>query len=153
MIVYLGADHRGFQLKEDLKKWLTDEKYDVVDCGNSSFEPFDDAVDFAKEVSDKMLLNPHIRQYTDRSEALGILLCGSGIAISIAMNRRKYIRCALAVNPLQIRHGVENDHINAIALPAEHISIDEAKEIIRSFLTSQPLPDDKYIRRIGKLDM
>lgn len=143
MRIYVGSDHRGFELKQKIIALLAERGHDVVDCGNDHLDPFDDAVDFAKIVSQKIQTDP---------DARGILFCGSGIDMCIASNRFKGVRCALGINTNHVRHGRENDHINCLAIPAEFIGENEIHEMITTFLNTQPKQDEKYLRRVKKLD-
>ncbi len=86
MVVYIGADHRGFELKEELKLRLTVEGYQVEDVGNKEFDPEDDYVDFAKALGDIV---------ADSSDAKGILICGSGVGVDMAANKVRGVRSCL----------------------------------------------------------
>lgn len=112
MTIFIGADHRGFELKNKLIEYLQEKNIRVEDLGNYQYEPLDDNPDFAKKVAQAVLQNPH--------EFLGILICGSGVGVSITANRFKGIRCVLGFNENQVRHARENDHVNTLALPSEY---------------------------------
>ncbi|OGK15957.1 hypothetical protein A2690_00695 [Candidatus Roizmanbacteria bacterium RIFCSPHIGHO2_01_FULL_39_12b] len=143
MVIYIGADHRGFNLKQKLIPWLQNEGHEVFDCGNDHLDPLDDAVDFAKLVTQNI---------QNDSQAYGLLLCGSGIDMAIAANRFKGIRCALGINPNHVKHGRGNDHINCLSMPAEYIDENIAHEMITTFINTYPKQDEKYLRRVAKLD-
>ena len=80
-------------------------------------------------------------------------MCGSGIGVCITANRHKGIRCGAAYTVDQARHGRENDHVNILALAADMIKLDQAKEIVHAFVNSSPLMKEKYVRRVRKHDM
>lgn len=143
MNIYIAADHRGFFLKQELKTWLGEMGYPVIDCGNTTQEPLDDYPDFVHELTSQMLRDPG---------SLGIAICGSGIGVSIAANRRHGIRAGLCLRVDQATHARQNDHINCLCLAANYSPLDEAKKIVSAFLTSIPNLEDKYIRRAKKVD-
>lgn len=145
MKIYIGADHRGFEMKEELVSWLQEAGHEVVDCGNDQLDPEDDFVDYGFAVAKKVAADA-----TDESRGIGI--CGSGIGMSIAANRVKGVRCGLSHNAKHVEHARQNDHINMLALASEWVSLDEAKEIITAFLNTEMSPKEKYARRAQKLD-
>lgn len=142
MKIYIGADHRGFALKQQLIEWLKKQKYFVEDCGNTVYDPKDDYPDFAQKVA-------HV---VTEQQALGIVICGSGVGVSIGANRYKGIRCALGFNTDQVKDSRMHDHINMLALAADFTDIKQAQEMVGVFLTTQPNAQEKYLRRIKKLD-
>jgi ribose 5-phosphate isomerase B len=147
MTIFIAADHRGFELKNKLIKWLKSQKYQVIDCGNTIYDPTDDYPDYISEVTKRLLATEAVAE-----EALGIVICGSGVGVCIAANRFKGIRCALGFDVHQIKHGCENDHINVLALPADYINLTTAKRFIKTFLTTKPVMKEKYLRRIRKTE-
>jgi len=144
MKIYIGADHRGFELKSKLVEWLRAQNHDVEDCGNTKHDPVDDYVDFANNVAMSVIANPN---------SLGIVMCGSGVGVSVAANRHKGIICALGFDTHQVTHARQNDHINMLSIPSEYVDFEKTKELIVAFLTAQPKTDEKYLRRKEKLDM
>ncbi|MBM3209458.1 RpiB/LacA/LacB family sugar-phosphate isomerase [Candidatus Shapirobacteria bacterium] len=141
-MIYLGSDHRGYQLKEKIKEWLTGWGYEYEDLGNERYEPEDDYPEFATKVAKGVL-----RELGD----LGILICGSGIGISIVANRFAGVRCGLGFSEEQIRRGRKEDDINCLALPADFVNDDEARQIVRAFLETKFLGEEKYKRRIREI--
>lgn len=144
MKIYIGADHRGFELKNTLLTWLKEQGHDVTDCGNTRLDPLDDYVDFANRVADSVVAN---------HDSLGIVICGSGVGVSVAANRHKGIICALGFDAHQVSHARENDHINVLSIPSEYVDTQKAQTLITAFLTATPKTDEKYIRRKEKLDL
>lgn len=144
MNIFIGTDHRGFDLKNKLMEYLQEKNIRIEDMGNYSYDPLDDYTDFATKVAQAVRQNP--------TEFLGIVICGSGIGASIMVNRYKGVRCALAFEPSQVKHGRENDHINVISVPAEYINFEQAKQIVDIFLNTPVKKEEKYFRRIRKLD-
>ena len=161
MKIFIGADHRGFKLKEHLRKWLVTEGHEVIDCGNEVYDESDDYVDFAVEVgrrvatgdTDTQILGVAGGSPEDADiQSLGIVICGSGIGVSIAANRLRSVRCALVHSPEEATHGRERDHANVIALGADNLESVEAEKIVLTFLKSKPKTEERYIRRSRKLD-
>jgi ribose 5-phosphate isomerase B len=142
MTVYIGADHRGFKLKESLKKKLSEAGYEVVDTGNSKYEPDDDFVDFIPKLKDGVLKG-----------GKGILICGSGVGVDIAANKNKGIRAGLLFDPKQARLAREDDNINVAVLAADFIDIKEAWEIVEIFLAAIFMPLERHIRRLEKIKL
>lgn len=144
MTVFIGSDHRGFELKNKLIESLQEKNIRIEDLGNYQFDPLDDYPDFARKVAQAVLQN--------KENHLGIVICGSGVGVCIAANRHKAIRCALGFTVEQITHARENDHINVLALPSDYIDFEKALQIIDAFLVSVPKTEEKYLRRINQLD-
>ncbi|MBW7960526.1 RpiB/LacA/LacB family sugar-phosphate isomerase [Patescibacteria group bacterium] len=144
MTIFIGADHRGIEFKNRLIEYLHEKDIRIEDLGPYQFDPLDDACDYAKKVSQAVLQN--------LENHLGIVICGSGGAVAMAANRHKLIRAAVAMNTHQAVHIVENDHCNVLALAADYTPIEEAEKIIDAFLSAKPKNDEKYLRRIRKLD-
>jgi len=145
MPVFIAADHRGFDLKNKLVEYLQEKNIRVEDFGNYSLDNEDDYPDFSQKVAQAVQQNPE--------ENVGIVICGSGIGVSMAVNRFKHIRCGIAFNLDQVQHGRENDHTNVLALASDYTDFETAKKYIDIFLSSQPKLVDKYIRRAKKLDV
>jgi ribose 5-phosphate isomerase B len=143
MKIYLAADHRGFELKEQIKKYLNHEKYEIVDVSNNSKEQTDDYPDFVHKLYCKMKNEP---------ESRGIVLCGSGIGVTISANRFSLIRCGLCFNKDQTKMARAHDNINVLALAADYIKPEAAYEIIDIFLNTQVDSNPKYAKRLTKIN-
>ncbi len=142
-MVYIGADHGGFLLKEELKKMLTTDGTVVEDMGATSLDPTDDYPDFAHAVALKVVANPE--------NAKGIVICRSGGGVAIVANKTKRIR-AVQVNSVEgAKHARSNDDANIIALAGDWLSIEQAKEIVTAFLQTSFLAQEKDQRRIDKI--
>ncbi len=150
MQVYLGSDHAGFNLKNLLKKYLESqndpnaeiEKYHVVDLGVFTHDP-SDYPDIAREVCEKVFENKN---------SLGILICGSGVGMSIAANRRKGIRAVLAGNETIARQAREDDDANILCMGGRFIGMELAKGITDAFLVAQFNTAERHVRRINKIE-
>lgn len=143
MRIYLGSDHRGFELKEELKKWLTEESYEVEDVGDHVFDPEDDYVDFALKVAEFI----EGAEEHDR----GILLCGSGHGVEMVANRFRHVKAILAFNDEVTVQGRQHEDANVLVIPADWIDSESAKNRVRLFLETEKNTDDKYVRRRARV--
>lgn len=144
MTIFIGADHRGFEMKNKIIEYLQEKNIRVEDLGAYEFNALDDYPDYSQKVAQAILQNP--------GEFLGIGICGSGNGTAIAANRIRGIYCGLGFTEKQVKHMRENDHINMLAIPAEFINFDEAKILIDAFLNNKPNLQEKYLRRLQKMD-
>lgn len=142
MKIYIGADHRGFSLKENLKNWLTSLGHEVVDCGAASLNPSDDYPDFAFAVADNV-----VREEGSR----GVVACGSSIGVTIAANKVKGARCSPGLSPAEIARGREDDDTNILALSADYLSEDEAQKMVTAFLETPFKAEENHVRRLKKI--
>ncbi|NCO89501.1 ribose-5-phosphate isomerase [Candidatus Wolfebacteria bacterium CG18_big_fil_WC_8_21_14_2_50_39_7] len=144
MLIYIGADHRGFSLKEIFKKILKDKGYEVVDVGNDHYDENDDYPDFAKLVGLAISQEPVNRR--------GILICGSGVGVDIVANKFKGVRSALVNNPDQAYLSRNDDDSNVLSLAADFLSEDDAKKILGTFLQTPFAGEGKFQRRLQKIN-
>ncbi|MCX8015125.1 MAG: ribose 5-phosphate isomerase B [candidate division WOR-3 bacterium] len=138
----IGSDHRGYKLKEKLKEFLKKQKYQVIDFGVYSEERADYPL-IAFE------LTRHIPETADPKLPLikfGILICGSGIGMSISANKVKGIRAALCLSPQLAMRARQHNNANVLVLPAEFISFSKAKKIVEVFLREKFLKGRYQIR-------
>lgn len=142
MKVYIGADHRGFSLKEELRPWLEEQAHEVTDVGAETYKDGDDYVDYARAVA---------KSVSSDTGSRGIILCGSGVGVDIAANKIDGIRSGLGFSAEQVKSARNDDDINVLALPADTVNLDQAKEMIQTFLTTPFAHIDRYERRIEKL--
>ena len=142
-MIYLGADHRGFELKERLKKRLIDEGFDITDLGNDHLDPTDDYVDFAKKVAEAT---------TGLSENRGILLCGSGAGVDMIANKVEGIRSALVFDVPRSVQARQHEDANVISLPADILDEESAFEISKAFLTTEFSGDERHVMRLEKME-
>src|SRR3972149_6282523 len=110
-MIYIGADHRGFQLKEEIKKYLAERGEKFKDIGNLKFEPDDDYPDFAVKVAGEVAKSPKKNR--------GILLCGSGVGVDVAANKVRGVRSALALSAWMAQAAREDDEVNVLSLSAD----------------------------------
>ena len=119
MKILLGADHRGFEIKEKLKKWLEKNGYEVVDMGNRKYDPEDDFVDFALKLAEKV----------SKDGGMGVLLCGSG-GMALVANKVKGIRAVEVYDEERARHAKSDDNANVLAIPADVVDEEKAKKMV-----------------------
>lgn len=141
-MIYIGSDHRGFELKKKIKEKLQAHNYQFEDVGANEFNPNDDYTDFAIRTAEKVAEN---------QENYGVLLCGSGAGVCIASNKVKGIRAALIDNLEIVKKSREDDDINILCLPADFIDENLAWEIIEIFLNTEFIANEKHLRRIEKI--
>ncbi|MDD3098526.1 MAG: ribose 5-phosphate isomerase B [Candidatus Pacebacteria bacterium] len=142
-MLYIGADHRGYNLKEEIKKFLKEEKIEFNDLGNLNHDQNDDYPDFAKEVALKV-------SSSERDK--GILICGSGIGMSIAANKIKGIRAGLCLSGYMAKEAKQSANINILCLSADLTDPATAKTIVRNWLEADFKKEERYLRRIEKIN-
>ena len=143
MKVFLGADHRGFELKEKLKEWLTANGYEVHDLGADRFDAGDDYPDFASAVAARVAGDPVNRR--------GVLLCGSGGGMDVAANKVRGIRASVAWSVDAAAHTRSHDDANVVSIPADWTPPEAAAEIVRAFLETPFSGEERHARRLKKI--
>jgi ribose 5-phosphate isomerase B len=145
MKVYIGADHNGFQMKQQLTDFLTRSGHEVIDEGDTSLKPEDDFPQFAGRVVSAMLSS-------NEREPMGILICGSGQGMCIAANRFKGIRACLCHDMQEARIARNDDDCNVLCLPARLLTTKQAEPIIAAWLMTPFAAAPRFKRRIQELD-
>lgn len=147
MKIYIGADHQGFRLKEDLEVYLRSAGYEVEDEGSEKLDPEDDFPVFAARVVSKILSS-------DDPEPRGILLCGSGQGMAMAANRFGGIRAAVIWDKEEARLARNDDDSNVLALPARLLDADKQKayDIVETWLKTPFEKITRRTRRIAEMD-
>ena len=140
MKIGIANDHRGYKLKTKLVPYLEKKGYEVEDFGALSTE----SVDYSDY---GILLGEKVR---DKEIDFGIVICGSGIGISIACNKVKGIRCAKVNNSKEAKLSRIDNNANVIAL-SEKLFLFEAKDIVDAFLNTKYEEIERYQRRIDKI--
>lgn len=142
MKVYIGVDHGGYQLKEELKKYLSELGYAVEDVGAHELNPEDDYPDYVFPTAESVARN---------SGSMGIVIGRSGNGEAIAANKVKGIRAALCWNEEVAKKAREHNDANVLSLGADYISLDEAKNIVKTFLETPFSEEERHKRRIEKI--
>lgn len=137
--IFLGVDHQGEKYKKDIIKYLISNGIDIIDTEIEN-NPDDDYPDFAYKVCEQVLEN----------NGLGILICGSGIGMSIAANKVKGIRCARVVNVDDAFSAKNHNGANVISF-GTNLSLEEVKLIIDTFIATKKPTEERHIRRIEKV--
>ena len=137
--ISIGSDHAGFKLKESIKNYLTGAGYDVKDFGTNSEESVD-YPDYAKLVSKDVVKN----------NSRGILVCGTGIGMSIAANKIKGIRAAVCRNEYDAEMSRRHNDANVLALGSRITPKAKAKRIVDVFLKT-PFEEGRHVQRIKKI--
>lgn len=142
MKIILGADHRGFELKQEIKKYLLSTNHTVFDVGELLPDASDDYPDFASKAAKYVLENPENR---------GIVVCGSGVGVCITANKFKGIRCGLGLMEQQVQAARHDDDINMLALASDYIIFDDARRMVDIFLQTPFEPTENHVRRLEKI--
>jgi len=137
MKIAIGSDHGGFFYKEKIKEYLKSQKYKVIDKGTYSPEPVDYPY-FGREVA---------KSIAEKEAEFGIIICGTGIGISIAANKVKGIRAALCTNEFMARMARSHNDANILALGQRVIGLDHAFAIVDVFLNT-PFEGGRHERRV-----
>lgn len=138
--IALASDHAAYAMKAELAEWLRGAGYDVLDLGTNGPDSVD-YPDFGYALGEAI---------ASGRAGLGIALCGSGIGISIAVNRNPACRCARVDDPLSASLARNHNDANVLALGARLIGIEMAKACVTAFLTA-PFEGGRHQRRIDKL--
>jgi ribose 5-phosphate isomerase B len=144
MVVYFGADHGGFQLKEQLKQFVKDMGYEIFDAGAAALDPGDDYPQFAAAVAAKVAADPQNNR--------GILLCRNGAGVAIVANKFKGVRATLALSPNHAFSVRNDDDANVLALGGDFTTPEEAQKIARVFLLTPFEPAARRVRRLKEIE-
>lgn len=140
MKIAIGSDHAGFELKEQLRDTLRAAGYEVADLGTASTESTD-YPDYAAAVA---------RAVRDGQADKGILVCSSGVGMSIAANKIKGIRAALGTNPEEVSFVRRHNDANVLAIGAKYTGAALAGELVNLFLTTE-FEGGRHQRRLDKI--
>ena len=137
----MGADHAGYELKQELAAWLRQAGHQVLDLGTGSTDPVD-YPDYAESVGRAVLAGKGER---------GILICGSGVGASVAANKLPGIRAGLCHDTYSAHQGVEHDDMNVLVLGGRVIGPELARELVRHYLGAQFSGEARHVRRLEKI--
>ena len=136
--VAIGADHGGFDLKQQLLPLLA-PTYDILDVGAASLDPADDYPDSAEAVA---------RAVASGQAQRGVVICGSGVGGCIAANKVPGVRAATCHDTYSAHQGVEHDDMNVLCLGARVIGIEVATELVAAFLKARFSGEERHRRRL-----
>lgn len=139
-IVAIASDHAAIEMKAALRDWLAQAGYQVNDLGPDGAASVD-YPDYGYKLADEV---------ASGRARFGVALCGSGIGISIAVNRNPKARCALVSDSLSARLARQHNDANVIAMGARLIGVETARDCLNAFL-STPFEGDRHVRRVEKL--
>lgn len=142
MRIVLGADHAGFEMKQDLIAYVRSLGHEVLDVGASSGTAPDDYPDLAQAVGMTM---------REQKAERGILICGSGVGASVAANKVRGVRAGLCHDTYSAHQGVEHDDMNVLVLGSRVIGPELARELVRNYLTAQFSGEERHVRRLEKV--
>ena len=141
MKIAIGNDHGAVGYKNEIKKMLIEEGYEVIDCGTNT----DDSVDYPDYGA--AVANMVVSKKVDK----GIVLCGTGIGISIAANKIKGIRCALCTDVTMAKLTREHNDANVLSMGQRTTGIETCKDIVHAFLETPFSNGQRHIQRIQKI--
>jgi ribose 5-phosphate isomerase B len=139
-VIALASDHGGFALKAELAEWLKGRGESVLDLGPDSADSVD-YPDYADRMAEAIRAG---------KAGLGVLICGSGIGISIAANRHRWIRAALCHDVTTAKLCRAHNDANVLALGARIIGAEVAKDCLAAFLET-PFEGGRHVRRVDKM--
>lgn len=140
MKIAIGSDHGGFDLKNEIIGYLKEAGYEYNDFGTYSTDSVD-YPDFGKKVSGSVAKGEYDK---------GIVICGTGIGISISANKVRGIRCALCSDIYSAKKAAEHNNANLIALGGRVLGVDLAKAIVEAYLSSE-FEGGRHERRVNKI--
>ena len=141
MKILLASDHAGLAYKNSLVPELQARGFTVKDIGTYTDAP-DDYPDRAEELANALLKGEGDR---------GILICGSGVGVSVAANKFKGIRAGVCHDTYSAHQGVEHDDMNVLCIGQRVVGIELAREIVFSFLAAKFSGEERHVRRLGKI--
>ncbi len=141
MRIVVGADHRGYELKNRIADALRSAGREVLDVGTNSADSVD-YPDYARAIGEAL---------TDGRAERGVLVCGSGVGASIAANKVRGVRAAMCHDMYSARQGVEHDDMNVLCLGSRVIGSELAQELVKAFVCARLLGEERYRRRLDKV--
>ena len=142
MIIAIGADHAGYELKQDVADYLRGLGHTVLDLGADNANTRDDYPDYSEAVGLAVL---------DGRCDRGIVICGSGVGASVAANKLPGIRAGLCHDTYSAHQGVEHDDMNLLVLGARVIGPEMAHELVRAFIGAEFSGEERHKRRLAKV--
>lgn len=142
MKVYLAADHAGFKLKEEIKKYLLSQNHDVEDCGAFTFEKDDDY---------PVLISKAAEKVSSDSSSFAIIFGKSGAGEAIVANKFRNVRAVLGFSEDNVRLSREHNDANVLSLGSDFVDFDKAKVLIDIFLNTPFSNEERHKRRIEEI--
>jgi ribose 5-phosphate isomerase B len=142
MKLVMGADHAGFELKQNLVAYVRDLGHEVLDVGARNATEPDDYPDFAEAVGNAL---------RNHQAERGILVCGSGVGVSVAANKIPGIRAAVCHDTYSAHQGVEHDDMNVLVIGSRIVASELARELVKNFLAAKFSGEERHRRRLEKV--
>ena len=142
MNIYIAADHRGFELKNQLRDWLEEEGHKVEDLGADKYDEGDDFPDFGIPLAKEVAIS---------SGSLGVAICGSGVGMSVATGKVSGVRSAMVGSPELAEAARRDDDVNVIALGSNFVDFEQAKEIVKASIETDFSGEERHKRRVDKI--
>lgn len=142
MKIFLGADHKGYELKEKIAKWLFDMEYPYQDLGAYRLDLSDDYTKYAEQVASLVAANKGSR---------GVLLCGSGVGVDVTANKFDGIRSSIGKDVFQVEAGRNDDDMNILVIAADYTEERDAKAMLIAFLETKFSGKARYERRLQEI--
>jgi ribose 5-phosphate isomerase B len=143
MKVILGADHRGFALKQRISESLASKGHEIVDMGAYEVDQNDDYTVFAEKVA---------REVSQDAQNRGILLCGSGVGVDIVANKIDGVRASIGLSAEQVMAGRADDDMNILVIAAEYTQEEAVWGLIESFLNTEFDGKESHKRRLMDIE-
>lgn len=143
MKIFIGADHRGFELKEKIARWLFEMEHAYQDLGAVTLDPGDDYPKYAEEVASLVAKTEGSR---------GVLLCGSGVGVDVVANKFDGIRASIGKSIAQVEAGRNDDDMNVLVIAADFTSEKDAKAMLIAFLETKFSGKARFERRLQEIE-
>lgn len=142
-MIYIGADHRGYELKEKVFQWLVEKEYEVEDFGAYEYKKDDDYTLYAEKVASVVARD---------TDSFGILFCGSGVGVEVVANKFDGVRAGIGKDIGQVRAGRNDDDMNVLVIATDYTDDKEAKNMIETFLKTKFSGKSRYKRRLKEIE-
>jgi ribose 5-phosphate isomerase B len=144
MKIYIGADHRGYKLKEKIKIWLLEKNYEIEDVGAYTLDDDDDYTTFAGRVASSVAQD---------EDTFGILACGSGVGVDVMANKFDGVRSSVGKEPEQVEAGRRDDDMNVLVIASDYTEEEDAREMVNKFLETEfATGTERYERRLRDIE-
>lgn len=141
-MIYLGADHGGYELKNTIATWLDEWGFEYTDVGAHEYDAVDDYPQFAFAVADGVAAD---------EGSMGILACRSAAGVIIAANKVKGVRAVSVFNEDSAKHSREHNNANVIGLSGDWLEEAEAKAIVQTWLNTEFSGEERHARRVDQI--
>lgn len=154
MKIYIGADHRGYKLKEEIFQYLVDEGYEIEDFGAYEYLKDDDYTQYAEKVA-SVIGNHYVEKersvHKIHGSVRGILFCGSGVGVDIVANKFDGVRASIGKDPKQVEKGRSDDDMNVLVIAADFTDLSETKKMVKVFLETKFSGKKRHKRRLEEI--